>query len=45
MELYELYSKEKANFFLKLLFIKVSCVVNANKFVVSLELDEEQQNG
>ena len=31
IELFELYSKEKADFFLKLLFIKVSCVVNVNK--------------
>ena len=31
MELFELYSKEKADFFLKLLFIMVSCVVNVNK--------------
>ena len=31
MELFQLYSKEKANFFLKLLFIKVSCVVNVDK--------------
>ena len=46
MELFELYSKEKAIFFLNLLFIKVSCVVNVNiKFLVSLEMDEEQQNG
>ena len=35
MELFELYSKEK-----------VSCVVNVNKkCLVSLEMDEEQQNG
>ena len=46
MELFELYSKEKAIFCLKLLFIKVSCVVNVNKkCFVSLEMDEEQQNG
>ena len=31
MELFELYSKEKAIFFLKSLFIKVSCVVNFNE--------------
>ena len=31
MELFELYSKEKADCFLKLLFIKVSCVVNVNE--------------
>ena len=31
IELFELYSKEKAIFFLKLLFIKVSCVVNFNE--------------
>ena len=31
MELFKLYSKEKANFVLKLLFIKVSCVLNINK--------------
>ena len=31
MKLFELYSKEKAIFFLKLLFIKVSCVVNFNE--------------
>ena len=30
MELFELFSKEKADFFLKLLFIKISCVVNVN---------------
>ena len=31
MELFELYSKEKADFFVELLFIKVSCVVNVSK--------------
>ena len=33
VELFELYSKEKANFFclIKLLFIKVSCLINVNK--------------
>ena len=30
MELFELYSKEKANFFLKLFFIKIRCVVNVD---------------
>ena len=41
MELFELYSKEKA----EKLFIKVSCAVELIKFVVSLEMDEGQQNG
>ena len=46
MELFEIYSKEKGNFFclIKLLFIKVRCLINVNKFVVSLEMDKEQQN-
>ena len=45
MELFELYFKGKADFFLKLLFIKVRCVVNVNKICgLSLEMDEEQQN-
>ena len=46
MELLELYSKEKANFFfclIKLLFIKVRCLVLI-KLVVCLEIDEGQQN-
>ena len=30
-ELFEPYSKEKVNFFLKLLFIKVNCLMNFNK--------------
>ena len=30
MELFELYSKEKANFFLKLFIIKIRCVVNVD---------------
>ena len=42
MELFKLYSKEKAIFFclLKLLFIKVRCLVNVN---VSLEGNLEGQ--
>ena len=33
IELFELYSKEKSNFFcfIKLLFVKVSCLINVNK--------------
>ena len=31
MELFELYSKEEVNFFLKLLFIKISCLINVHK--------------
>ena len=40
MELFKLYSKEKANFFclIKLLFIKVRCLINVN---VSLEANLE----
>ena len=40
MELFKLYSKEKANFFclIKLLFIKVRCLTNVN---VSLEANLE----
>ena len=30
MKLFELYSKEKANFFLKLSIIKIRCVVNVD---------------
>ena len=37
--------KKKTDFYLNLLFIKVSCVVNVNKIWVSLETDEGQQNG
>ena len=42
MELLKLYSKEKTNFFcsVKLLFIKVRCLINAN---VSLEANLEGQ--
>ena len=42
MELFKLYSKEKANFFFlnKLLFIKVRCLINDN---VSLEANLEGQ--
>ena len=42
MELFELYSKEKAIFFPKLLFIKVSCLVNVNEICGLPEMDEEQ---
>ena len=31
MDLFELYSKEKDDFFHKLLYIKVSCLVNIKK--------------
>ena len=42
MELFKLYSKEKANFFFlnKLLFVKVRCLINDN---VSLEANLEGQ--
>ena len=42
MELFKLYSKEKANFFylIKLLFIKVRCLINVT---VSLETNLEGQ--
>ena len=42
MELFKLYSKEKTNFFclIKLLFIKVRCLVNVH---VSLEANLEGQ--
>ena len=45
MELFELSLKEKANFLLKLVFLKVRCLINVNKIVVSLDMDERQQNG
>ena len=42
MELFKLYSKEKAKFFclIKLLFIKIRCLINSN---VSLEANLEEQ--
>ena len=42
MELFKLYLKDKANFFclIKLLFIKVRCLINVN---VSLEANLEKQ--
>ena len=42
MELFKLYSKEKANFFflIKLLFINVRCLINVN---VSLEANLDRQ--
>ena len=44
MELFKLYSKGKTNFFclIKLLFIKVRCLINVN---VSLEANLEGQGG
>ena len=42
VELFKLYSKEKPNFYwlIKLLFIKVRCLINVN---VSLEVNLERQ--
>ena len=45
MELFELYSKEKADFFLSYFLLRSVVQLMLIKFVVSLEMDEEQQNG
>ena len=46
MELFKLYSKEKANFFclIKLLFIKVRCLINVNVRLDSLRDKGGKQN-
>ena len=47
MELFKLYSKEKANFFclIKLLFIKVKCPINVNVSLDSLRLILKDKGG